>query len=464
MKKGSLWVVVLILSCFKGYSQSQEVKDSTVLSQILRGGRFSSKIRTYAMATTNKGHLADNYAWAIGGGIHYESPILWKHLSFEIGGVFITNLASSDLGKPDSATQVKDRYEIALFDLENPNNRSVLDRMDEFNTRFHFFKKSKLTLGRQIITSPLINPQDGRMRPSLMSGLWFTSDDIVKTHIEGGWLWSAAPRSTVRWFSTAESIGVYSNGVNEDGSKGNYFMNLESKGIFAVGVKSKLLPFMQANVWNYFIENIQNTTFAQLDFEYPLSISGKKKDKLKASLQVIHQNTLNDGGNANPQKTYVQNGSKTWILGGRIGLQISESEILMNYTHITSDGRFTFPREWGREPLLTFMQRERNEGSGGVDALNITWTKQKGRLKTFIGAGYYKMPDVKNVRLNKYGMPSYTQLNVSALYRFNGYLKNMTAEALIVHKWNKGRLYDNEKYRINKVDMTNYNLILNYSF
>lgn len=459
-----LWVMLFLGLTLNSYAQTVAVKDSSILSQILRGGHFSSKFRTYAMGTTNYEHLADNYAVAVGGGIHYESPILMKCLSFEIGGVFIYNLASSDLALPDSTTQVKDRYEIALFDLESPNNRSDLDRMDEFNLRLHFLKKSRLTLGRQVINSPLINAQDGRMRPSLMSGLWLRSDDIKNTHIEAGWLWSAAPRSTVRWFSVAESIGVYSNGVNIDGSKGNYFMNLESKGIFAGGIKSKILPSLQINVWNYFIENIQNTVFSQLDYEYLLSIASVKPSKIKASIQVIRQDVLNNGGSDKATTTYVAEGTKSWVLGGRLGMQVAESEVLLNYTHITDDGRFTFPREWGRDPLLTFMQRERNEGAGGVDAMNMTWTRQKNNLKTTLGVGYYKMPDVKNVRLNKYGMPSYMQLNVSALYRLGGYLKNLTLEALIVHKWNKGELYNNDRYRINKVDMTNYNLIMNYSF
>ncbi|MDZ7879786.1 MAG: OprD family outer membrane porin [Saprospiraceae bacterium] len=464
-KKILLLVVItaLLPNLYAQHNEDKQAKDSTSIAAILRGGKFEGHMRTYAMATTNKAKLSDYHALALGGGIHYESPIFFKHLSFEMGGMFIFNVKSSDLGVPDSTTQVKDRYEIALFDLENPQNKKDLDRMDEFNLRFHVNKKSKLTFGRQVINSPLINPQDGRMRPSMMSGAWFLVNEWQNTSLQGGWLWAAAPRSTVRWFSAAESIGVYNNGVNRDGSKSTYFMNLDSKGVFVLGLKSKISPNFNINAWNYTIENINNTAFLQTDFEHPLS---KNDLKLKASAQIIRQDALHEGGNADPKKAYVVQGSHTWIYGARVGFSYKKSQVFANYTRITADGRFTFPREWGRDPLLTFMQRERNEGAGNVKAMNLTFTQNSldNQMQTFVGLGYYKMPKVTDFKMNKYGLPSYIQLNLSLKYRFKGIFKNLESEFLMVHKWNKGDLYNNEKYRINKVDMTNWNWIMNYRF
>jgi hypothetical protein len=456
-------LTILSISNFYAQSNTHQAKDSSTLAAILRGGHFEGKVRTFGMATTNLGKLADNAALAVGGSIHYESPILWQKMSFEMGGMFIYNLASTDLGKADTTTQVKDRYEIALFDLENPSNRTSLDRMDEFNVRFHFSKKSKITLGRQVITSPLINPQDGRMRPSLMSGLWLNIADLKHTTLQGGWLWAAAPRSTVRWFPTAESIGVYSNGVTATGAKAAYFMNLESKGVFVLGLNTNFNKNWKLSAWNYLIDNINNTVFLQTDFEGPLSKNGLK---LKAAAQIIRQDAINNGGNADPRKAYVESSSKAWVFGGRLGIATAQTQCLLNYTRITADGRFTFPREWGRDPLLTFMQRERNEGAGDVQAMNIVLTHENRHknLQFTTGFGYYKLPDVKNYKLNKYGLPSYTQLNLSAKYQFGGFLKSTTVEAVVVHKWDQGKLYDDDRYRINKVDMTNYNLILNYIF
>jgi hypothetical protein len=74
------------------------------------------------------------------------------------------------------------------------------------------------------------------------------------------------------------------------------------------------------------------------------------------------------------------------------------------------------------------------------------------------------MPDVKNYALNKYGLPSYTQLNIDLSYEFIDFLEGLELQALYVHKTNQGETYQNEKYIINKVNMSNYNLILNFHF
>lgn len=84
------------------------------------------------------------------------------------------------------------------------------------------------------------------------------------------------------------------------------------------------------------------------------------------------------------------------------------------------------------------------------------------RFKTGLGYGYYQLTDVKNYRLNKYGMPSYHQINVDASYAFGKFLKGFELKALVVYKINAGETYDNLKYVYNKVNMFNLNLILDF--
>ena len=123
------------------------------------------------------------------------------------------------------------------------------------------------------------------------------------------------------------------------------------------------------------------------------------------------------------------------------------------------------PREWGHDPFYTFMPRERNEGFGDVTALTINTTfKSPKRLKLELGAGYFELPDVKNFVLNKYGIPSYSQLNADVMYRFARHLKGLEAHFLYVRKERIGNDYGNERYVINKVNMNHVNLILNYAF
>lgn len=110
--------------------------------------------------------------------------------------------------------------------------------------------------------------------------------------------------------------------------------------------------------------------------------------------------------------------------------------------------------------------RERNDGFGNADAImgRVTYSIPKARLKTSLAAGYYHLPDVKNFALNKYAMPSYTQLNADLKYIFTNMFKGLEAQILIAGKLNKGETYDNDKFIFNKVNMVQFNFILNYHF
>ncbi len=124
------------------------------------------------------------------------------------------------------------------------------------------------------------------------------------------------------------------------------------------------------------------------------------------------------------------------------------------------------PREWGRDPFFTFLPRERNEGFGDVHAFmgKVNYHFPKARIKTSLAAGYYHLPDVKNYRLNKYGLPSYTQVNADIRYSFNKLLKGLEAQVLVAGKFNQGETYNNKNYVFNKVNMAQYNFVLNYHF
>jgi hypothetical protein len=112
------------------------------------------------------------------------------------------------------------------------------------------------------------------------------------------------------------------------------------------------------------------------------------------------------------------------------------------------------------------MPRERNEGFGDVNAIvgKISYLADAFPLKTSVSYGVFKLPDVKDVALNKYGLPSYDQLNLEMIYEFENFLEGLEIQALYVHKSNQGEAYANEKYIINKVNMSNYNVVLNFHF
>jgi len=434
--------------------------DSTANSKnLLRFGKFSGHARVYAMGTNNRDDLTDYFGVAAGAGLGYRSP---SFLGFDAGfsGFMIFNLASSDFSVRDSVTGSPNRYEIGLFDIENPKNDDNLDRTEELFIRWRKGEVFSILYGRFLPRSPMINPQDGRMSPTFAQGLWLEAGPKEKWRVQAGWLNGFSPRSTVHWYSTAESIGVYPSGLNPDGTKSDYKGNIETQGVFIGAVEGRLGKYLRGQVWNYFTENISNTVWAEMTAEYalPLGIT------VYSGLQAMRQDALADGGNADQSKTYFEKNGHSEMFGVRLGARTETRNIHVNYTRITSSGRYLMPREWGRDPFYTFLMRERNEGLGDVHAFSLHAEATQKNWRFAVGAGYYDLPDALDARLNKYALPSYVQANVMVRYRFHNMLEGLEGMFLVVHKFGVGETYGKPGLEFNKVDMTLVNLVFDYYF
>jgi hypothetical protein len=172
-----------------------------------------------------------------------------------------------------------------------------------------------------------------------------------------------------------------------------------------------------------------------------------------------------DGGGGEKSKGYFQSNGAAQVMSAMAGIKSVQFDASFNYTRMFKNARYLSPREWGREPFFTFMPRERNEGLGDVQALVLktAYNFPKAGVKTSLQAGRFLLPDVKNVALNKYGMPSYNQFNAEMHYT-PSFAPNFHLQALFVYKNNKGNTYQNPGYVFNKVNMALYNLVINYSW
>jgi hypothetical protein len=443
---------------YKG--QQLQPNDTTSLLHAFKKGQFNGHIRYFFMSTQNEKNLTDYYSNAIGAGIRFETA-RFHNFQFAISDFTIFNIGSSDLTKPDTLTGQYSRYEIGHFDINNPGNKKDLNRLEELYLKYNF-KHSYIKAGRQYINSTFINLQDGRMSPTTVSGVWTEINEIKKLKLQLGWLWGISPRSTKAWYKPGQSIGVYPVGINPDGTKSGYANNLESNGIDIIQVAAELTKQVKVQVSNLYVANIFNTSLLQMDYSRVL----KNKSSLFASMQVVKQFAINNGGNINPSKTYFQKGGSSLSFGARVGWKNPHWETTLNYNRISSIGRYLVPREWGIEPFFSFLPRERNDGFGDANAImgRVTYSVPKARLKTSLAAGYYHLPDVKDFALNKYGMPSYTQLNADIKYIFTNTFKGLEAQFLIVGKIDNGETYNNNKFIFNKVNLVQYNFILNYHF
>lgn len=460
MMKNLFFLFALPLTFSPLITKGQDLKDTSSLLYAFKNGKMEGHFRLFYMNTNNHEPLTDYYALAFGGGLKYQTKS-FKGFQLGVGGFYIWNLSSSNLEKPDSLTNSINRYEIGQFDQTNLSNKKDLQRLEDFFLKYNF-KKSIIKFGKQVIKTPFINPQDGRMRPTGEQGLWAEINEMKRTKIELGWLTHISPRGTLQWYRGGNSIGIYPSGTSISGEKSDYKTSLNSKGIAIEGITYAVNEQIKLQQWNYWVDNIFNTTMLQATGEFSI----KKSKKIIAGIQYIHQQAIRDGGNADPAKTYFDPGQKVNIYGVRIGYGQKNSVVRFNYTRITKEGRFLFPREWGREPLFTFLARERNEGLGDVNAFTINSLNKifHQKLSTEISVGYYEVPDVKYSRLNKYGFPSYYQANITLQYFFHGMLNGLTTELLYLYKKTKGDTYNDLKYIVNKTDMHQFNLVMNYNF
>jgi hypothetical protein len=434
-------------------------RDTTTLAIALKKGKFEVHTRTFFMSTINEEELSNYHALATGAGIRYETP-KWKGLNVGFSGYFIFNVTSSDLGKKDSLSGQTNRYEIGLFDISNAKNKSDLDRMEELYLKYHY-KSFQITAGRQFINTPFINKQDGRMRPTIVEGIWTELKPGNNWMAHGGLIRKMSPRTTVSWYSIGESVGIYSQGVTSNGTKSDYAGNTSSRFIIITNLQYRN-QLANLQLWNTYADNLMNTWWMQQELYWPV----KKQSKWIAGIQFGWQHGVGYGGNTAIAKRYYEKKSHTWVVGSRFGYEATKWKTNLNYLHIGNDARFLMPREWGREPFYTFLPRERNEGLGGVNAwtINNEYTSANKFWKAGIGYGQYYLPGATNFRLNKYGLPSYRQLNLLGEFVPGGKLTNMDIQVLLVWKGNMETESLTTGQTINKVNMLNSSFVINYHF
>src|SRR6056297_1782596 len=456
------YILIMVIAGWIGQTAvwGQDIRHEFVpldtTSGFFEGGHFHFHARTYVMGTVNEGAISDFGAWAAGAGLGYVSPEC-KGLSFGFSGFFIFQLWDHHLDYTDPISGGGNRYEKALFDLEDPENRTDLDRLEELFIRYRR-NKWDIIAGRQDIETPFLNSQDNRMRPNIFSGLWTEWNDEA-FRLEAGWLYSVTPRGTVNWYSIESSLGLYSFGQNVDGNASRYKGNTKSKGIFILGGEWETSRW-EMQSYHYYAENLFHLSYADALYNHPLP----KTATVFLGVQGFFQQQVQEGGNPDPSMAYIQNGEQTWSVGTTIGLETDHNHWSYNTLYIAETGRFLFPREWGRERFWATLPRERFEGSGNVFAQSIKWegTFLEDKIRPMLGAGYVILPDPQEASLNKYAMPSYYHLAGRLDYDFSFPFDGFTLAGLVLYKGDTASEPLDPKLSINRVDMWHFSVIADY--
>lgn len=368
---------------------------------------------------------------------------------------------SSALLERDPITGNFNRYEVGLFDVRNPSD-DLFGKIEELQIRYRS-DKFQAVLGKMDINTPFINPQDGRLSPTYVEGLRLQFQPDSKNQFSADIVGRISPRSTSEWFDIGESIGIYPVGQSEFGQPSKYLGNTSSEFFAVLDWKHRFNSGLQLQLNNTYVENISNTVFSQLNKDWELK---NNSNKLVTGLQLIIQNGIGEGGNPDPEKRFKNPNDLNYVVGGRIGIKNERSLLYFNYTRMDGRGRFLNPREWGRDPFFTFIPRERNEGYNFVDAFSIYYQRdwKESGLQFYGYAGIHILPDPgSNIEINKYGFPSYAQMNLAGKYTPQNWGKGLDFHLILMSKTNLKSGEMRPQWIYNKVNMIHFNFILNYT-
>jgi len=466
MKKSILLTGMLVASSIFASGVSK-ADNTSALRTAMTSGKVSGQVRYYYMYEDNTAGLEDYFGSSLGGKLKYETGSLY---GFNLGAAFYTTHFLSDnvssTHTEPTANNKGSRYVVGLLDATNPDNNGITD-IGELYLNYKI-SKTNVTLGRMKLKTPFINPEDGRMIPTLEQGLWVKSKDVENVVLQAGYINAFWNRSTPGWRSVEDSLGFgYAQGKATVGGAAKYKGNTTSDGVYVASVVYKGVPNTKIQVWDYYLENIMNVAYLQADY--------KKKFgdfKLVVAGQYIAEQEVGEGGNSDdthPEYSYISKDEKSKTYGAKIGFGYASTMLTLAATKVTSQGRFLFPREWGKEPLFTFQKRERTDGSGDATATLLTLHQDfkvigLNGLSMLAGIGKYNRVDVKESALNKYGVPSFVQGNIDVRYKFSGALKGLNVEYILARKQAIGDTYDNANFVFRKNDMSIHNLIMNYNF
>ena len=409
------------------------------------------------MTTINTGSLTDYTALATGG--YLKHPYSFSK-RFTLGAALYntTHIGGMDLTRPDPITGRISRYEAGLFDGLDLANDAVFLLGEAYLS--YQLPRHQFRLGRMKLRSPLINPQDGRMIPTLVQGIWYEFQPGGEHRFQMGVLNQIAPRSTGEFFSVGESIGTYPAGRSPDGIPNGYPGETESDYIAIFNAEVKVSGNLRIHLWDYLVENVSNSLYInpRLALSPALQLEG----------EWLHQDRVGNGGNAVDSLRYFYQRSSD-ILGVRVSYKKKASRISLAYERILPNGQFLSPREWGREGLFSFQKRERSEGTADNHALvfyyqrRIPIKRDLLEVESIFSAGRHWRPSVLDATANKYAIPDYTHLNLDFFFHFEK-LKGLKPELLLTAKIANGDVPDNPNFFFNKVDMFHLSLVLNYNF
>ncbi|WP_143955451.1 hypothetical protein [Robertkochia solimangrovi] len=400
----------------------------------------------------NEGALEDFATNAFGGMVGIKTTP-FKGFTAGLSGSFAFKTFYTDLNVPDTLTGMASKYEQELYNIGDRRNYKDLYRLETFYLQYQH-ATGNISLGKLEITdTPLLNRSDGRMNPFAFQGLWI-SQRLGDQRFNLAWIDHIAPRSTYKWYSFNDGIGLTNNGFQPDGTEADYRYTAQTKGIGILDYHSvyKRLAW-RFNYW--YLHNLLH--IGMIDISY----SGKH---WTTGLQYSLQTADRYQEQVDYHSRYIQPDEHGQVLSYVIAYQPEHWKFSFAYTHAFDSGRYLFPRELGRDQFFTSISRSRLEGFGNMDVITLTGTHDLYVKGLDLTIQYTRLfgPETNNYTFNKYNLDAYYQINTRIHYEVEGILKGLKFDLLYVYKEN---IHDrNAAVIFNKSNFHQINLITNFVF
>lgn len=368
------------------------------------------------MGTFHQRPLSDNWAVGTAFRLHYETA-RYHGWYLTVVGQFGYALASSDLTSVDDLTGQGARFELQMFDIEDPTNRKDFDRLENLTLNKQF-KRGLLTVGRYSLETPFVNGQDTRLKANAFSGVTaFVHPDRQKHHkVTAAWVHGISPRGTIKWFDLQNSLGLLNNGLREDGSPAEYHDFVSSKALLLAGWEYDNTQH-SAQVWHYYADNLLIHNYGR----YTQAIG----EHWNLGIEGLYQERLGDGGNELEEHRYYLNDAPAILLGGRVRYEKGKSGLELATLNSIGDGTYLFPREWGRERFFTTVPRARVEGLGNFSEVSIQAdTKITNHGIARLTMAYLDVPEIEDALHNKYSLVDHILLNGEILWDAHHMMEN----------------------------------------
>lgn len=275
--------------------------------------------------------VSRSQAWAGGTALGVRSGWFDKWLQVEVAGATSQPLYAPE-GEGGTLLLTDNQAEVSSLAIAHA-------RMRGFGQDF--------VVGRQMIKTPYVNPEDTRMIPNSFEGaVLMREQDKAKTLDYGvGYLWGFKARDSSRFVPFSEALGLS-----------------EDRGIALGGFKVMPIEGLTIGAIDYYMADVLNTAFAEIDWITHKFAGGVQ---LRFSLNYTHQATV--GEELLPEGSYA-----TSQVSGRFAASYHDATVLAAYSANGEDGPISGP--FGSFPAYTTL-----------DQLNFN---QAGERTFVIGAMY----------------------------------------------------------------------------